>query len=150
MFKPFVYLAAFERAVGDWLAETVRLGRIVRAHLDKEVDLVVMGAVDWRKWRHHQGTIQHAAELTRPLLVIHGTSDDNVHFANSLGLVQALFRAGKDFELLPVAAKTKRRRMISRWLRCSSITKRFGPQKWRWRCTANSWHSSGSTCASLL
>lgn len=48
--------------------------------------------------------IAHAAELTRPLLVIHGTTDDNVHFANSLGLVQALFRAGRDVELLPVAA----------------------------------------------
>ena len=48
--------------------------------------------------------IARAAELTRPLLVVHGTNDDNVHFANSLGLVQALFRAGKDFELLPVAA----------------------------------------------
>ena len=48
--------------------------------------------------------IAHASELTRPLLVVHGTTDDNVHFANSLGLVQALFRAGKDFELLPVAA----------------------------------------------
>ena len=48
--------------------------------------------------------IAQAAKLTRPLLVIHGTSDDNVHFANSLGLVQALFRAGKEVELLPVAA----------------------------------------------
>jgi dipeptidyl-peptidase-4 len=48
--------------------------------------------------------IVHAAELTRPLLVVHGTSDDNVHFANSLGLVQALFRAGKTVELLPVGA----------------------------------------------
>ncbi len=48
--------------------------------------------------------IANAAKLTRPLLVIHGTSDDNVHFANSLGLVQALFRAGKEVELLPVSA----------------------------------------------
>jgi dipeptidyl-peptidase-4 len=48
--------------------------------------------------------IARAGELDRPLLVVHGTSDDNVHFANSLGLVQALFRAGKPVELLPVGA----------------------------------------------
>ena len=48
--------------------------------------------------------IARAGELTRPLLVIHGTHDDNVHFAHSLGLAQALFRAGKEVELLPVSA----------------------------------------------
>ncbi|HXT52806.1 MAG TPA: DPP IV N-terminal domain-containing protein [Thermoanaerobaculia bacterium] len=52
----------------------------------------------------NSSAIAHAAELTRPLLVIHGTADDNVYFANSLGLVQALFRAGKEVELLPVSA----------------------------------------------
>ncbi len=50
--------------------------------------------------------ITHAAELERPLLIIHGTTDDNVHFANSLALVEELFRKGKsaEVELLPVSA----------------------------------------------
>ena len=49
-----------ERGLRDWLAETVRLRRVVRAGIDKEVDLIVMGAEDWHKWRKHQGTVQHA------------------------------------------------------------------------------------------
>lgn len=48
--------------------------------------------------------LTHAAKLERPLLVIHGTTDDNVHFAHSLTFVEALFRAGRRFELLPVSA----------------------------------------------
>jgi dipeptidyl-peptidase 4 len=48
--------------------------------------------------------ITHAARLDRPLLVIHGTTDDNVHFAHSLALVEAAFRAGKTIELVPVSA----------------------------------------------
>ncbi len=47
-----------------------------------------------------------AADLKRPLLLIHGTADDNVYFRHSLKLADALFRAGKDFELLPLSGLT--------------------------------------------
>ncbi len=47
-----------------------------------------------------------APELARPLLVIHGTADDNVYFMHSLKLADALFRAGRPFELLPLAGFT--------------------------------------------
>ena len=47
-----------------------------------------------------------APRLERPLLVIHGTSDDNVYFMHSLKLCDALFHAGKDFEFLPLPGFT--------------------------------------------
>jgi dipeptidyl-peptidase-4 len=50
--------------------------------------------------------LTHAAKLERPLFIIHGTTDDNVYFVHSLDLTQALFRAGKPFELLPLAGFT--------------------------------------------
>jgi len=50
--------------------------------------------------------LTYAGGLDRPLLVIHGTADDNVYFFHTLKLVDALFRAGKDFELLPLAGFT--------------------------------------------
>ena len=39
--------------------------------------------------------LAHAGKLRRPLLVIHGITDDNVHLANTLGLIDALYLAGK-------------------------------------------------------
>ena len=39
--------------------------------------------------------LTHAAKLRRPLLIIHGITDDNVHLANTLGLVEELYVAGK-------------------------------------------------------
>jgi len=50
--------------------------------------------------------VVHAAELTRPLLLIHGTSDDNVYFVHTLKLTDALMRAGRDFSLVPLPGST--------------------------------------------
>jgi dipeptidyl-peptidase-4 len=50
--------------------------------------------------------LTYAAKLERPLLVVHGTADDNVYFRHSLKLADALFRAGKDFEILPLSGLT--------------------------------------------
>jgi dipeptidyl-peptidase 4 len=46
----------------------------------------------------------HAAGLRRPLLVLHGLTDDNVHLANSLSLLEALFAAGKRAEFVPLTS----------------------------------------------
>jgi len=47
-----------------------------------------------------------AAELSRPLLVIHGTADDNVYFVHSLELADALNRANRPWEFLPLPGQT--------------------------------------------
>src|SRR5262249_33305246 len=47
-----------------------------------------------------------AASLSRPLLVIHGTADDNVYFVNSLKLADALNRANGSWEFLPLPGQT--------------------------------------------
>jgi dipeptidyl-peptidase-4 len=44
--------------------------------------------------------------LERPLLIIHGTDDDNVYFTHSIQLCDALQRAGKPFEFLPLTGFT--------------------------------------------
>jgi dipeptidyl-peptidase-4 len=50
--------------------------------------------------------ITFAAELRRPLLLVHGTADDNVYFFHSLRLADALLRAGRPFSFLPLAGAT--------------------------------------------
>ncbi|MFO0966469.1 MAG: DPP IV N-terminal domain-containing protein [Gemmataceae bacterium] len=47
-----------------------------------------------------------AKDLKRPLLLIHGTADDNVYFRHTLKLANALLRHGRDFELLPMPGFT--------------------------------------------
>jgi dipeptidyl-peptidase-4 len=50
--------------------------------------------------------LTYCKDLRRPLLIIHGTADDNVYFMHSLKMTQSLFRAGKEFEFLPLAGFT--------------------------------------------
>jgi dipeptidyl-peptidase 4 len=47
--------------------------------------------------------LTYAPKLERPLLVIHGTADDNVYFFHSLKLSDALFRAGRPHQILPLS-----------------------------------------------
>ncbi|HET9451567.1 MAG TPA: alpha/beta fold hydrolase [Aggregicoccus sp.] len=80
--------------------------------------------VDWRDYDTHYterylGTpeahpeayeksslLTYAKRLERPLLLIHGTADDNVYFFHTLKLADALFKAGKPYDLLPLAGLT--------------------------------------------
>jgi dipeptidyl-peptidase 4 len=50
--------------------------------------------------------LTYADNLQRPLLLVHGTSDDNVFFLHTLKLTDKLFRAGKNFELLTLSGFT--------------------------------------------
>ena len=46
--------------------------------------------------------LTYAADQLRPLLLIHGITDDNVYFVHTLRLAETLFRAGRPFDLLPL------------------------------------------------
>lgn len=48
--------------------------------------------------------LTHAAKLARPLLVIHGITDDNVHFAHTLALIEELYIAAKRAEVITLSA----------------------------------------------
>jgi dipeptidyl-peptidase-4 len=50
--------------------------------------------------------LSFAPNLKRPLLLMHGTADDNVYFRHSLRLADGLFRHGKSFEMLPLSGLT--------------------------------------------
>jgi len=47
-----------------------------------------------------------AANLHGALLLVHGTGDDNVHFQNSVQMIDALIKAGKQFQLMIYPQKT--------------------------------------------
>jgi dipeptidyl-peptidase 4 len=50
--------------------------------------------------------LTYAADLTRPLMIIHGTADDNVYFTHAVKMSDALLRAGKDHEFIALAGST--------------------------------------------
>lgn len=50
--------------------------------------------------------LTYAGELARPLMIIHGTADDNVYFVHALKMSDALTRAGKDHEFVVLGGFT--------------------------------------------
>ena len=53
------------------------------------------------------GPVQyHVGGEGEPLLLVHGTADDNVTFSHSIKLSNELFRAGKTHDFLPLAGLT--------------------------------------------
>jgi dipeptidyl-peptidase-4 len=66
-----------------------------------------MGLLPESRRAYDEGSLLPLApKLSRPLLLVHGTADDNVYFRHTLRLTDALFRAGRDFEVLPLPSLT--------------------------------------------
>ncbi|HEY2411467.1 MAG TPA: DPP IV N-terminal domain-containing protein [Pirellulaceae bacterium] len=66
-----------------------------------------MGLPDENKAGYEASSVvTYCKDLSVPLLIIHGTADDNVYFMHSLKMTEALFRAGREFEFLPLAGFT--------------------------------------------
>jgi dipeptidyl-peptidase-4 len=66
-----------------------------------------LGHPDERPDVYRRGSlIRDAANLTRPLMLIHGLADDNVFVAHTLRLSAALLAAGKEHTVLPLSGVT--------------------------------------------
>ena len=66
-----------------------------------------MGLLKDDKAGYEQSDVtQNADKLHGALLLVHGTSDDNVHFQNSIQMIDALIKAGKQFRLMIYPNKT--------------------------------------------
>jgi dipeptidyl-peptidase-4 len=55
---------------------------------------------------YDDSTVSAAGKLHGRLLLVHGTSDDNVHFQNTIQMTDALIRAGKQFRMMVYPNKT--------------------------------------------
>ena len=66
-----------------------------------------MGLLKDDKAGYEQSDVTRSADKLRgALLLVHGTSDDNVHFQNSIQMINALINAEKPFELMIYPNKT--------------------------------------------
>ncbi len=66
-----------------------------------------MGLLKDDKAGYEQSDVTKSADkLHGALLLVHGTSDDNVHFQNTIQMIDALIKAGKQFRLMIYPNKT--------------------------------------------
>jgi dipeptidyl-peptidase 4 len=65
-----------------------------------------MGLVKDNQAGYDDSTTSAARNLHGSLLLVHGTSDDNVHFQNTIQMTDALIQAGKQFRLMVYPNKT--------------------------------------------
>ena len=66
-----------------------------------------MGLLKDDKAGYEQSDVTKSADkLHGALMLVHGTSDDNVHFQNSIQMINALIAAGKQFKLMIYPNKT--------------------------------------------
>src|SRR5262245_29714978 len=94
--RPDIYKAAVAGApVTDW------------EDYDTHYTERYMGVLPADKKAYEESSLLPLAKnLERPLLLIHGTADDNVYYRHTLRLTDALIRAGREFEVMPLPAVT--------------------------------------------
>ncbi|HSD88021.1 MAG TPA: prolyl oligopeptidase family serine peptidase [Kofleriaceae bacterium] len=94
LLRPDVFKAAIAGApVTDWkLYDTAYTERYMREPRHNEDGYTATSA------------LTHAAKLSRPLLIVHGITDDNVHFAHTLALIEELYVAGKRAEVITLSS----------------------------------------------
>jgi dipeptidyl-peptidase-4 len=59
-----------------------------------------MGLPKENPYGYDNSIVRAAGNLHGSLLLVHGTSDDNVHFQNTIQMTDALIKAGKQFRLM--------------------------------------------------
>jgi dipeptidyl-peptidase 4 len=94
--RPDIYKAAVAGApVIDWF------------DCDSHYTERYLGLPDTSPEAYKEGSLlTYAGKLESKLLLLHGTADDNVYFRHTLKLVDALFRNGQPFEVLPLSSLT--------------------------------------------
>jgi dipeptidyl-peptidase 4 len=65
-----------------------------------------MGLLTENMSGYDNSTVSAAGNLHGRLLLVHGSSDDNVHFQNTIQMTDALIRAGKQFRMMVYPNKT--------------------------------------------
>jgi dipeptidyl-peptidase-4 len=65
-----------------------------------------MGQLKDNTGAYDDSIVAAASSLHGSLLLVHGTSDDNVHFQNTIQMTDALIKAGKQFRLMIYPDKT--------------------------------------------